>query len=278
MNNRIERVSASLSNLGYEGIVRFDKAEPEYDFLVAVHEDYDDRTHVALLSILATTQDYQLAGDAQRFWQTLKETVYEHGSLGSQMDVKEILADFMDKPVNARLREQKRNRLIRLFENGFGDWFVANYPDVDSVTVWEKIAEGLETTMEKKTVVLAVKVYDIFTLIDTGQYLELPTDVPIPCDLQVKRVAKSSGIVEDDSTESVMDAWADVMENVNEELGRLVSMLRIDSIVWQAGQIISKNRDQHDASKSALEKYFADVGLAQNEREELAHELTYTLE
>lgn len=33
-------------------------------------------------------------------------------------------------------------------------------------------------------------------------------------------------------------------------------MLRIDSIVWQAGQIISENNDQRDASRQALIEYF----------------------
>jgi len=132
--------------------------------------------------------------------------------------------------------------------------------------------------MEKKTVVLAVKIYDIFTLIVDGQYLELLTDIPIPCDLQVERVAAASGIVESEEKGPVMDAWARVMESVNEKLDRPVSMLRIDSIVWQAGQIISKNGDKYNASRQGLVQYFNEVGIAADRSERLVREFTVALE
>jgi N-glycosylase/DNA lyase len=230
---RIEQVAESLVSLGYEGVVQFDRTEPEYSFIVAACEEFDSDAHVALLSILAATQDYQLAGDAQRFWRTLEDSLQERENLASESDVKETLAEFMDQPVNARLREQKKDRLVRMVDYGFGEWFLESYPDVDPVRVWEEIAAALDTTQEKKTVVLAMKIYDIFHLILNGEYLALPMGVPIPCDLQVERVAAASGIVEQDEKESVMEAWARVMEQVNAELDRPVSMLRIDSIVWQ---------------------------------------------
>jgi hypothetical protein len=72
-----------------------------------------------------------------------------------------------------------------------------------------------------------------------------------------------------------MDAWAEVMEGVNEKLNRPVSMLRIDSIVWQSGQIISDNNDQYEPSRHALTKYFADVGLNEEESQRLSQEFIY---
>jgi N-glycosylase/DNA lyase len=275
---RIEQVADTLASVGYEGIVKFDRTEPEYGFMLAARERFDNDTYIALLCILATTQDYQLSGDAQRFWQTLETVIEDYESLESVQDVNEVLADFMEQPVNVRLNNQKKDRLVRIQNNGFGEWFVENHPDVDPVRVWEELADALETTMEKKTVVLSVKVYDIFNLIATGQYLELPTDVPIPCDLQVERVAAASGIVENEEKGPVMDAWARVMEAVNAELDRPVSMLRIDSIVWQAGQIISDNDDRQEPSRQALIEYFEEVGLNSSESERLARELTLKLD
>jgi len=274
---RIKKVANALTTIGYDGIVKFDQTEPEYDFISTARRQFDSDPHIALLSILAATEDYQLAGDAQRFWQTLEDTIDGHDTIDSVQAVNEVLADFMQKPVNARLQDQKENRLIRIQNNGFGDWFIEHHSNIDPVRVWEKLAEDLETTMQKKTVVLAVKVYDIFNLIATGQYLELPTDLPIPCDLQVERVAAAAGIVEHKRKDTVIDAWARVMESVNSELDRPVSMLRIDSIVWQAGQIISKNGDQQKQSRQALAEYFEDVGLGQIESRQLAHEFTARL-
>jgi N-glycosylase/DNA lyase len=276
--NRVEQVAGAITELGYSGIVKFDETEPEYGFLTSVLDKFESDRHLALLSILAATQDYQLAGDAQKFWQTLEETLLEYGELESESDVNSVLNDFLQKPVNARLREQKQNRLIRMAENEFGEWFLENHPDIDPIQVWEKIADALETEMDRKTVVIGVKIYDIFNLVVNGRYLELPADVPIPCDLQVERVAMASGLTNTEDKSSVMEAWARVMQSVNEELEKPVSMLRIDSIVWQAGQIISKNDDQRSASRHALQEHFDHVGLKEQDSERLARELTVGLE
>lgn len=275
---RIEEVAGSLISLDYDGIVQFDASEPEYDYLVTATDRFGDLDCVALLSILAGTEDYQLAGDAQLFWRTLTETITQVDEIASEQDVHETISMFMEKPVNARLRDQKKDRLVRMLDNGFGKWFLGGYPDHDPVHVWEEIAAALETTIDKKTVIFAMKVYDIFRLVVNGEYLNLPVDVPIPCDLQVVRVASASGIVDIEEKGKVMDAWADVMRRVNRELDRPVSMLRIDSIVWQAGQIISDNNDRRDPSRRALQGYFAEVGLGVDESQRLAEEFTLALE
>ncbi|RKD86251.1 N-glycosylase/DNA lyase [Halopiger aswanensis] len=277
IDRRRAEVAEAIAGLGYDGIIRFDESEPEYEFLIAATEEFESTKHLALLTILATTQDYQLNGDAQRFWETLEETLQNWDTLDSESTVNEVLAEFMEQPVNARLRDQKQDRLVRMIDNGFGEWFLTQYPEVDPYRVWEEIAEALETTMDKKTVVLAVKAYDEFNLIVNGEYLDLPTDVPIPCDLQVKRVARAAGIVEDESTGIVMDAWADVMDQVNAILERPVSMFRVDSIVWQAGQIISDHNDQKNPSQQALRTHFKNTGLSEEQAQRLAREFTITL-
>lgn len=71
-----------------------------------------------------------------------------------------------------------------------------------------------------------------------------------------------------------MSAWSDVTEQVSRELGRNVSLLRIDSIVWQAGQIIGKHEPNRTASREALVKHFETVGLGSAESRELTYELT----
>lgn len=276
--DRIERVAEAITELGYSGIIKFDETEPEYEFLTSVVDEFDSDSHLALLSILAATQDYQLAGDAQKFWRTLERTLLEDGELASESDVNRILNDFLQEPVNARLQEQKRDRLIRMADNGFGEWFLNNHPDVDPIRVWEEIARALETEMDRKTVVIGVKIYDIFNLVVNERYLELPTDVPIPCDLQVERVAVASGLTDTEDKGSVMEAWARVMQSVNDELEKPVSMLRIDSIVWQAGQIISRNDNQRTASRRVLQEHFDEVGLKEQDSKRLARELTVGLE
>jgi N-glycosylase/DNA lyase len=166
--------------------------------------------------------------------------------------------------------------LVRIQGNGFGEWFIENHREADPVSVYERLADALETDMSKKTVVLAVKIYDVFNHIHEGEYLSLPTDVPIPCDLQVERVAASSGIV-DNEDGTVMEAWGHVIEEVNDEMERPVSMLRVDSVVWQSGQIISENGDRVGLSRRCLMDYFAEAGLDEDEGERLAREFTSEL-
>jgi len=72
---RTRAVADALISLGYDGIVKFDASEPEYDYLTTATERFDEQACVALLSIPAGTQDYQLAGDAQQFWRALEEVV-----------------------------------------------------------------------------------------------------------------------------------------------------------------------------------------------------------
>lgn len=277
--NRISEVADAMTALGYDGIVQFDKTEPEYAYMVEAVDRVESETHLALLTVLAATQDYQLAGDAQLFWQTLEETVLAQDEISSEADVNATLNEFMEKQVNGRLRSQKKDRLVRMANNGFGEWFIESYPEVEPLRVWEEIAAALETDKDKKTVAFAMKIYDIFNLVVNGEYLDLPVDLPIPCDLQVERVATASGITNSSDRDAVMAAWADVMKQVNAELDRPVSMLRIDSIVWQAGQIISDNGDQRAASENDLREHFEDeVGLSETNSKRLAEELTVNLQ
>jgi N-glycosylase/DNA lyase len=271
---RISAVADSLATIGYDGITAFDRTEPEYATMEYLYEKYNSEAHVKILVILAASQDYQLNGDAQKFWKALEETAAKHDELDSTLAVRELLGDFMDKSVNARLNDQKQDRLVRICDSGFDEWFVDNHEDAEPLEVWERLADGLDTKMKRKTVVLAMKIYDIAHLIQTGEYLEFPRDIPIPCDLQVERVSQTSGMVDSDDSDVVMSAWAEVMGEVADQLGKHVSLLRIDSIVWQAGQIIGDHEPDQTAARENLIAYFKTVGLSSDMSRSLSRELT----
>lgn len=272
---RAQSVSKAIAGIGYDGIVAFDEHEPEYGTLTTLYSEFNDESLIKLLSICAATQDFQLNGDAQRFWQTLTEVFLSHGSLATVDDLEEILWTFMDQPVNARFTSIKNGRLQRLFDSGFCGWFLTSHQDTEPLTVWEELADGLENEMHKKTVVLAMKIYDIAHLVPHGEYLEIPYDIPIPCDLQVERVSQTSGLTSAEEPKRIMDAWATVMESVSEQVGHHISLLRIDSIVWQSGQIIGNHGPDQKAAQDALIRHFVEqVGIDQLEAETLAHELT----
>jgi len=270
----INVVGDAISSLGYEGIILFDKEEPEYRTFRTLSNELGDESHRCLLGICAGTADYQLAGDAQWFWNELEQAALSHGQLDSTSDVKEILGEFMKANVNARLNQQKRTRLIKLFDNGFADWFIENYGEAEPLSVWEHLADALDNPMKRKTIVFAMKVYDIIHLIENGSYLDFPQDIPIPCDLQVERVAHTSGITDSDDENEVMAVWAEVASQVSDDLGKSISLLRIDSIVWQSGQIIGEYEPNQEAAQQALIEHFEQIGLDRKQAGNLAEELT----
>jgi N-glycosylase/DNA lyase len=128
--------------------------------------------------------------------------------------------------------------------------------------------------MKRKTIVFAMKVYDIIHLIENGTYLDFPQNIPIPCDLQVERVARTSGITDSEQEDEVMSAWAEVASQVSDGLGKSISLLRIDSIVWQSGQIIGEHEPHQEAARDALIEYFEEVDIETEEAETLAKALT----
>jgi len=274
---RIDPLADAFAALGHDGIAAFDETEPEYETLAFLYDEFGSEAHVKLLGICAATQDYQLNGDAQAFWRELERTAGAFDALDSTQAVRDVLGDFLEANVNARLNQQKRERLISMFQNEFDEWFVANHTAVQPVTVWERLADGLDNRMEAKTVVLAMKIYDIAHLIRHGEYLEFPYDIPIPCDLQVERVSRTSGLTTSAETDEVLDAWAELMQAVSDHLDEHVSLLRIDSIVWQAGQVIGRHEPDREAARAALVSHFETVGLESDPARRLAEELTVAM-
>jgi N-glycosylase/DNA lyase len=105
-------------------------------------------------------------------------------------------------------------------------------------------------------------------------YLDFPQDIPIPCDLQVERVAHTSGITDSEDEDEVMAVWAEVASQVSDDLGRSISLLRIDSIVWQSGQIVGEYEPNQEAAQQALIEHFEQIGLDEQQAGNLAEELT----
>jgi len=271
--DRVDQVSDAISSLGYDGIIAFDEEEPEYQTFTSLSNELGDEPHRSLLGICAGTADYQLAGDAQQFWKALEGIALTLDQLESTDDVQDILWTFMEADVNARLKQQKIARLEKLFNRGFADWFIENYGEVQPLTVWERLADALDNPMKRKTIVFAMKVYDIIHLIENGTYLDFPQDIPIPCDLQVERVARTSGITDSEEEDKVMNAWAEVASQVSDDLGRTISLLRIDSIVWQSGQIIGEHEPSQETTRDALIEHFEEVGIPAEKAENLTREL-----
>lgn len=278
--DRVNDVASAFSTIGIEGIEAFDEEEPEYETLVTLTNRYESDSHLALLSVMAGLSDFQLAIDAQTYWNSLEEISLDYGSLNSVQDVNNIMNRFLDEPVNARYTKMKRNRLVKLNKNGFPEWFLDNYPVKSPDEVWEQTAIDLggRRKMSSKTVVLAMKILDIHNLIVNGAYLHFPDDIDIPVDVHVKRVAIFSGITSLSEAEQVRQCWAEVADQIEANLGANISLLRIDSVIFQFGQLISQAGFDPSDSCQKLIEHAVSSGLSADEAEQLALTLTTDLD
>ena len=244
--DRVRVLGSLLSELGFDGIVRFDLKEPEYKALNRLFSDGVSPKILGLVSIVAGSIDYQLgAGGAERFWSSLVESYSEIGDIKELKDVKSLFYLFISKPINRRLNNQKTRRIEKLLNESFSRWYLNNYENLINrpVVVWSVLASSLNTGMEKKTIVFAMKAWDISHLICYGDYLDFPWTIPIPVDYHVRNISLSSGIIElcknDDMFRRV---WHEVLKIVRENINKHITLLRVDSLVWQSGKIISENK------------------------------------
>ncbi|AQL42088.1 hypothetical protein BV210_04880 [Halorientalis sp. IM1011] len=67
------------------------------------------------------------------------------------------------------------------------------------------------------------------------------------------------------------------MRAVSDRLDEHVSLLRIDSIVWQAGQVIGRHEPDRAAARAELVSHFETVGLESDPARRLADELTVAM-
>jgi hypothetical protein len=65
-----------------------------------------------------------------------------------------------------------------------------------------------------------------------------------------------------------------VASRVSDELGKSISLLRIDSIVWQSGQIIGEYEPNQTKSRRELVEHFEEVDIEPSQAEQLAEEFT----
>jgi len=259
-------VAKALSDMGWETFPLLDRVEPEYEVLRRLYESSGVRATL-VVGMGAAIVDFQLgAGGAEEFWRCLSELLEQKGfALEDLSEARRLLFDFLDRcKANSRLKSLKRERLTKFFEGFAKDLWSEAYeffnerPD----EVWSRLSRSMGGRPEAKTVVFAMKVLDIVSAIATGSYALFRRLPPIPVDEHVRRMSHYSGVVVGEphlfKAEVYREAWAKVSQEVTKRLGRVVSPLRLDSLLWQ----LSKEASRHGYAKSravpAMAKYLVD--------------------
>lgn len=289
---RVNIIADLLSKLGFDVIAKFDTFEPEYRVLKILHDRGVTPPYLGLIAVCAGVIDYQLrAGGSDKFWATLLETARSYQDLNSVSQVEKLMEKFLSKRINSIKYKDKCSRIKSIFESGLASEIVENYDEIRKQPglLWEKLASDISKMgkasdirrkMSEKTVVVAIKAFDISHFICFGDYVELPGDIPIPVDFHVKQVTISAGLLEEyGSDDEFRKAWRMVFEKVREKIRGNINLLRLDSIVWQIGKIMYKNAYDRDLSVMEITDYLSGcIGVDRELTEKLAQELTWFIE
>lgn len=232
--------------------------EPEYKTFDNLHRKYStispykfDNT-LALLGIGTGLIDYQQKDPGKTVWQPLEKLVYKHG-FPSTLDG--IMRIHLQLAESSRFASHKMTRVKRMYQSGFASRFWEG--DItenrkEPFRVWASLARSMRDPIDRKTIVMAMKAFDMETLAVKKHYLPFPPDIPIMVDSRITYVSLSSGIVIVEPEVSIdaiassyrseiVRAWSEVIAIAKQKLGQEFNALRLDSLIWQAGEY--KNRD-----------------------------------
>ena len=283
VHERVVVISDLFCDLGFDNIVKFDVLEPEFHTLKRLFESGVRCEYLGLVAVSAGSIDFQLGlGGAEKFWSLLNELAKRFKSLNDLEQVEFLMKVFLSEPINARSLRIKTARIRRLFNSGFARWLISNYDELrmKPILLWRKLADILKTDMKRKTIVFAMKAFDLSHLICFGDYANFPPEIPIPVDFHIRNVTISSGLLKNyGSDDEVRKAWAMVLKNVREKRRRNITLLRLDSLVWQAGKIMYANSYLKELCRKEIEKYMIErVKLSPRLACRLAEELTVHIE
>jgi len=287
VEERINTIAKLLSELGFDGIIEFDKRDPGYKMLKLIAR-MREIEGVYAIALCAGINDFQLLkGGAEEYWHTLyltyREFRSEKGVIGRDATkLFELFFLFLKKAINARLHSIKLKRTKALCKSSLMKDLLSNLNKYkqNPLVLWKTLAKVLRTGTSKKTIVVSMKLFDIANLVVEGKYLDFPKNIPIRVDIHTIDVSISSGIVSKyTSSSDIIKAWLNVLDIVNLEIYPKVNLLRIDSIVWQIGKIIYQARFDKTLSEQLLVKYFVEeIDIEREIAERMAKEFTYNVD
>lgn len=251
--SRVNELGETISQIPIDAFYRIDTMEPEHQTFDNIRKSnvptvlYKFDNALALLGIGTGLIDYQQKNPAKSIWQPLERIVLQHGFPTTLDRIREI---HVQLATSSRFGKVKSARVGRMYESGFASWFWQNELEglrKDPYGVWLFLARSMSDPVDKKTIVMAMKAFDMETLAIKKHYLPFPSDIPIMVDSRITYVSLSSGIVSADPLVSIdaiasqyrsqiIRAWSEVINIARRTIGQEFNALRLDSLIWQAGE------------------------------------------
>lgn len=251
--DRIQQLATLLSKTSLDFFKEIDRREPEYQAFLRLSKDYSKHhplkfdSSLALLGIGTGLIDFQQKDPGRTLWQPMERLAKEKKFPIKVEGIKDVVIQLAK---SSRFGSTKVRRAENFFASRFPSWFLDNDLRTlrgDPYNVWIRLSRNMDDPMSKKTIVMAMKAFDMETLAVTEEYLPFPSHIPMMIDSRVTYVSLSSGIVIADPRLSIheiasryrtelVEAWSEVVKRVEKTLGTEFNALRLDSLLWQAGE------------------------------------------
>lgn len=206
----------------------------------------------ATLMVVAGLNDFQLKGKADRaYWPPIRARLEAADVPATPGDLAVLLVPFYARE---RFSEMKLRRLHQFLGSDLAGWLWRATPGVaagEFEKTWQRLAAAMGQGQEKKTIVFAMKCLGL-ALLMAGEYGFSSEALAIPVDLRVRRLTEALG-APTASDDAVRAYWDRVLAGVREVNPR-VTMLHLDSFVWQVAD---------DVSEAAVRVYCREMEMGQ---------------
>ena len=291
VDERCRAVANALADIPEAVFEAFDRREPEWPVLERLSSWSHPYGLLAAVSFALT--DYQLgAGGATAYWKEVEALLSTRKEPGSTSELSLVIDTLVTRPVSTRLAHQKCARVRRLLTSPFVEIVKARSLAVlgrDPFRLWDALAEAMKQGRDAKTIVFAMKIFDLLHCASLGEYARFGATVPIVADLRIARLSFSAGVVplrgssvsvamSDAGTwlranqPAVIDAWSSISL-----LAGGLNLFRVDSLAWQLARPVYEHRDDRETARSTITEILQSLGTPHRIARRLAIELTVAL-
>ena len=250
-NDNAVELGRKLSEIGLERILTLEEQDPQF-LAMKILSKIGDTKLVCTLALMNALISYKLSSKGEDYW--IEFSKYFSVNPPTNWDsLPEAMLNFMrNSKGNKVLIEQKYSRLKTLKSSGFliglkekFDYYLNNLE-----TLRYYLATSLNTNVNSKTIVFAIKMLYYAFRASTGKIIVLPMDIPIPIDIRIATMSYITGIISikpplkslQESADLIMKNYDDAQKawSIVAETSQ-IPPLHIDSIIWPLLDIARKN-------------------------------------
>jgi len=276
--SRVQQLARVLSLLDVSFYKKLEESDPQYKAIRNLC-NICDPYGVPLLVSLNALVSYRLSCKGEVYWQEFSNFIQNYcksASLTEFNDYITAVIDFLNvSQCNISLRKTKVKRLMKLRDISKDTMSVFKMftRDPEEFRIW--LSEHLNTELDSKTIVFAVKMYYYGCRACLNVDMTLPFTIPIPVDRRVALISYTSGLVScysDNPIDAIMRRQK-VIRKVWSKIAYLCNTppLHLDSLLWivgghiRRGKPIARDRIVNELVKCVSEEYKDKIALVVGE-------------